>query len=241
VLKEQVALLIELQKLDDEILQEALKKKELPEKIERLREEIRSREAAVLEKRNLAEAARQSLKENERELKRLAESLSKGKSRLSEVKTNKEYQAMLKEMDTIAEASEAVEDRILRDYERVDECRRVLEEAEAAWRGFQEMHEGEILEIEREIGKIDLRLEEIQKKHQGAREKIRPELIRRYDMIRQRRNGKAVVSVWKEVCGGCHVNIPPQLYNNLIRHEEFILCPHCNRILYWENRDGQGQ
>ncbi|HPC04989.1 MAG TPA: C4-type zinc ribbon domain-containing protein [Syntrophales bacterium] len=240
-MKEQVALLIELQKLDDEILQEALKKKELPERIEKLREEIRSREAVVLEKKDLSEAARQSLKESERELKRLAESLSKGKSRLSEVKTNKEYQAMLKEMDAIAEASETVEDRILRDYERVDETRRVLEEAEAECRNYRERHEGEIFEIEKEIGKIDLRLEEIQKKHSGAREKVRPELIRRYDMIRQRRNGKAVVSVWKEVCGGCHVNIPPQLYNNLQRHEEFILCPHCNRILYWEDRNGQGQ
>lgn len=240
-MKEQVALLIELQKLDNEILREAVKKKELPEKIENLREEIRSRETAVLEKRTLAETARQSLKENEKELKRLAESLSRGRTRLSEVKTNKEYQAMLKEMDTLSEASEAVEDRILQDYERLDESGRLLEEAEAEFRACRESREGEIREIEREIGKIDIQLAEIQGKHDVVRAKIRPELARRYDMIRQRRNGQAVVSVWKEVCGGCHVNIPPQLYNNLIRHEEFILCPHCNRILYWENRDEQGQ
>jgi predicted nucleic acid-binding Zn-ribbon protein len=47
-----------------------------------------------------------------------------------------------------------------------------------------------------------------------------------------------VVAVWKEVCDGCHMSIPPQLYNELQKSNELITCPSCSRIIYWENRNG---
>ena len=49
--------------------------------------------------------------------------------------------------------------------------------------------------------------------------------------------GVAVVSVWKEVCDGCHMSIPPQLYNELQKSTRLLTCPNCNRIIYWENRN----
>ena len=239
-MKEQVSLLIELQKLDDEIRRETVKKTELPERIEKLKEEIRFHEVMVEEKKSLAESLQRSLKENENELKRLGDTLGKVKGRLFEVKTNKEYQAMLKEMDAITEASDAVEDKILQYYDQVDGSLKALDEVKREYEAYQRKHEGEIGNIEKEIAMIDRILEDIQEKYREARERIRADLIRRYDLIRQKRNGKAVVAVWKEVCGGCHMNIPPQLYNNLQKYEDIILCPHCNRIIYWENRNDEG-
>jgi len=240
VLKEQVSLLIELQKIDDRMRREAVKKTELPERIRILKEEIRQREARVAEKQDMAESLQRSLKENENELKRLGETHRKVKGRLFEVKTNKEYQAMLKEMDTITEASDAVEDRILQYYDQVEEALGALDEAKREYEAHRRVHEGEIGKIEDEIAMIDRVLEETREQYAQVRGKIRPELIRRYDLICQKRNGKAVVAAWKEICAGCHMNIPPQLYNNLRKHEDIISCPHCNRIIYWENRDEEG-
>jgi len=239
-LKKQVSLLIELQKLDDEIRRETVKKTELPERIRKMKEEILFRETLLEEKKGIAESLQRSLKENENELKKLGDTLRKVKDRLFEVKTNKEYQAMLKEMDAITEASDAAEDNILRYYDQVDASLKALDQAKTEYETNQRMHEGEIGKIEGEIAMIDGILKEIQEKYTEVRGKIRPDLIRRFDLIGQKRNGKAVVSVWREICGGCHMNIPPQLYNNLRKYEDIILCPHCNRIIYWEDRSDEG-
>ena len=47
------------------------------------------------------------------------------------------------------------------------------------------------------------------------------------------RNGKAVVETKSEVCLGCHMNIPPQLFNDVKKNEEIVICAYCNRILYY--------
>ena len=69
--------------------------------------------------------------------------------------------------------------------------------------------------------------------------KISADLLRKYEQIRGIRRGLAVVSCWKEVCDGCHMSIPPQLYNELQKSKTTLYtCPNCNRFLYWENRNG---
>ena len=101
------------------------------------------------------------------------------------------------------------------------------------------LHERNIKKVEQELNSIDDLLVEMRGKSDEAKEKVDAELLKRYNIIRQKMNGMAVVPVWKEICGGCHVNIPPQVYNELQRSEELILCPNCSRIMYWENRDNE--
>jgi len=62
-------------------------------------------------------------------------------------------------------------------------------------------------------------------------------LLEKYERIRNRNGGIGVVSVWKAVCNGCHMNIPPQLYNELQKSSELMICPNCNRIIYYQNKD----
>ena len=63
---------------------------------------------------------------------------------------------------------------------------------------------------------------------------LKPDVRRRYEMIKVRRNGVAVVSARSAICSGCNMNLPPQLFNELQRSDELIYCPNCNRIIYWE-------
>ena len=57
---------------------------------------------------------------------------------------------------------------------------------------------------------------------------------RRYEMIFSRRGGVAVVAVRGGTCQGCHMHVPPQLYNLIQRNEQLILCPNCQRMLFWQ-------
>jgi hypothetical protein len=58
-------------------------------------------------------------------------------------------------------------------------------------------------------------------------------MFKRYEFIRQRRNGTAIAPVREGVCLGCNMNVLPQQFIDLQKGEEILQCPHCQRILYW--------
>ncbi len=120
-MKTQIALLIDLQKIDQEIRTLNTKKQTLPEKARELDQDFQARKDKVEEERKGLEGLNKLHKEKESELKQGQEKLRKAKERLLEVKTNKEYQAMLTEIDTIEKSSGRIEEEILVLYDRIDE------------------------------------------------------------------------------------------------------------------------
>ena len=236
-MKQQVDLLVELQQIDSERKRIETKKHDLPVELERLKTTLRDFEEKVEEERKKIEDLyeRHRLKENE--LKKGNETLKKTKSRLFEVKTNKEYQALLKEIEVVNGRNDELESEIINVLEAIDTVKEQLEQEEKEYTVFRSECESDIGKIEEELNSIDSVLITIQKKYGDVKELIHADHLRRYDIIKQKRNNRAVVPVWKEICGGCHMNIPPQMYNNLQKYEELMLCPHCNRIIYWDNRD----
>ncbi|HBH86717.1 MAG TPA: hypothetical protein DDY17_03820 [Syntrophaceae bacterium] len=175
--------------------------------------------------------------ENEDKLKRGADALRKAKERLLEVKTNKEYQAILKEIETIEKKNSDIEDEIISVMEDIDHVRVELKTKEKEFDNRKSQYEREKQIIAKEISQIDVDLTEYQQKSNDLRRHVHSELQKRYETIKGARNGLAVVSAWKEVCGGCHMNIPPQLYIELQRSIELLFCPNCNRIIYWFNQN----
>jgi len=233
-LKEQIALLIDLQKIDQEIKTLNIKKQTLPEKASELDQDFKARKEKAEEERQGLEGLNKLHKEKESELKQGQEKLRKAKERLLEVKTNKEYQAMLTEIDTVEKSNGRVEEEILVLYERIDEKKGSVKSHEKDFGQYLAGYEEERRRIDEEIASIDGALEEQKKKFDSLVPGLRPELLRRYEMIKGRRNGVAVVSARNAVCSGCNMNLRPQLYNELQRSEELICCPNCNRIIYWD-------
>jgi predicted nucleic acid-binding Zn-ribbon protein len=233
-LKKQIALLIELQKIDQDIKILNTKKQTLPEKASELDQALQARKEKTEEERQGLEGLNKLHKEKESELKQGQEKLRKAKERLLEVKTNKEYQAMLTEVDTVEKSNGRIEEEILVLYDRIDEKKGFVKGHEKDLKQYQGSYETERKQIDAELSSIDGELEIQQKKYEALVPGLKPELLRRYEMIKGRRNGVAVVSARNAVCSGCNINLPPQLYNELQRSEELICCPNCNRILYWD-------
>jgi predicted nucleic acid-binding Zn-ribbon protein len=153
-----------------------------------------------------------------------------------EVKTNKEYQAMLKEMETIENKNSEIEDEIISGLDQIDRMRAEVRAKEKDFETRRSQYEKEKKKIEKEINQLDQDLHDSEKRTDVLRKQIRDELLKRYETIKGRRNGVAVALVWKEVCGGCHMNIPPQMYIELQRSSELLTCPNCNRIVYWHDQ-----
>lgn len=240
-MKEQIALLIALQALDSETVHLLGRKQTLPERIRELEEmQRRKQEAVDACGIALAELLKKRQDQEER-LKRGAEGLKKAKQRLLDVKTNKEYQAILKEMESIESLQGKTEDDIISLLEQADRMRGDLkngeEELSVSKKAFEEEKRG----LENELQSLDVELARLEEQRRTLVAGLPADLVRRYETIRERRNGVAVISVWKEVCNGCHMNIPPQMYIELQRSQELRTCPNCHRIIYWQNEAAKGE
>lgn len=234
-MKEQIALLIALQALDSETVNIVAKKQLLPERIRLLEETYQKRQSAVDEAKQTLEDLVKRHRDQEEKLKRGAEGLKKAKQRLLDVKTNKEYQAILKEMESLESSQGKIEDEIISLLDQVDHQKVHLQNVEKEFSTDLTADEMERKELEGQLQSLDGALIRFQKKRQVLLEKLPGALVKRYEMIRQKRNGLAVISVWKESCNGCHMNIPPQMYIELQRSQELRTCPNCHRIIYWQS------
>jgi predicted nucleic acid-binding Zn-ribbon protein len=87
-------------------------------------------------------------------------------------------------------------------------------------------------QLEQEIHGIDEAVSEAATRRQSIASQVTRDLISRYELIFSRRGGTAVVEVNAGICQGCFMNIPPQLWNEMIRNEKLHLCPSCQRIVF---------
>ncbi len=233
-MKNQIALLIDIQKIDQVVRILNTKKQTLPEKAAELDESFRSSKERMDEERTGLEGLNRLHREKETELKTGQDKLRKARERLQEVKTNKEYQAMLTEIDTIEQTNGKMEEEILVLYDRIDERKGALKTHEKEFEQVRVTFEVERKKIDEEIATLDGALQEQKDRFDALIGNLEPDLRRRYEMIKVRRNGIAIVAVRKGICSGCNMNIPPQLYNDIQRSEQIHCCPNCNRILYWD-------
>jgi len=96
-----------------------------------------------------------------------------------------------------------------------------------AWKQKQEAMQSQICGIEETVSEAFTR-------RQSIAAQIAKDLISRYELIFARRGGMAVVEVAGGICQGCYMNIPPQLWNEIIKSEKVNLCPSCQRIVYYK-------
>jgi len=226
--------LIALQKIDTETQKVLQSRKDLPLRLARLDTDFAAVREALEEERNRLEVKNQTHRELEEALKKGMEQLRKTRDRIHEVKSNKEYQAVLKEIETLEQKHGIVEDKIITILEEIDAMKTSLAIREGEFQASGRRYEEEREKLEKRIGSIESQLQERQRQGESMREKIPKNVLKRYDMTKNVNQGLAVVSAWKETCDGCHMSIPPQLYNELLEDtEELIMCPNCRRIIYW--------
>ena len=162
------------------------------------------------------------------------EKIKRAEGRMFEVKTNKEYQALLSEIEAIKEANNQEEEEILQVMDEIDELRKKLLKREREVAITLEKIEGEKKVIQGRIAQGDLALKRQTERREALSKQLDSNLFKLYNTLKEKRQGVGVVNVKNETCQGCFVNIPPQMYIDVQRNSDLIRCPNCNRILYWD-------
>jgi len=237
--KKNLLLLIKLQECDSQLVGLSTKKIKLPEKIAKLDDEFNLFKNGIEQNKRKHDELKARHIESENKIKKINEGMVKTKERLLEVKNNKEYQAMLKEIE-IAESSRGdIETEIISILEELDKLSILVKKDEEILSQHRKEYEAEKKIIEADLNAIDADAASWEQKRADLRKDVSADILARYEKVKNRNNGVGVISVWKEVCNGCHMNIPPQLYNELQKTTELLSCPNCNRIMYFQNMEKQ--
>jgi predicted nucleic acid-binding Zn-ribbon protein len=237
-LKEKMKLLINLQDFDTRMGYILAKKEEGPKKIERLEQRLTDVEMELAEETRQIEAFTRNRREMEQRIEDAENKLKKSNIKLSSIKSNKEYDAAMKEIDDLQKAKFLLEEKAIIMMEQLEaleaNCAAGREKAAEMRRQFEMDRDA----VTRSIKALEQDLHALQQERLGVSRAVDAGLLKRYDTLRERRGGIAVSPVIQGVCQTCHIRIPPQEFNELIRGDQLMSCPHCARIIYWGG-DGQ--
>lgn len=233
-LKEQISKLIELQTVDAQIYRLLAEKEAQPETIAQLDQSLDEK------KKNLAEAEKKLLdlqkqkKERELDLGAKEETIKKTQTQLYQLKTNKEYAAMLKEIAGIKADISTIEDKIIVIFDQLDAGKAQVEKEKQVLAQEEKIINAEKNKIQLRCKEIDDKLAQLKVEREKITPNIDKKIFNQYERVLKGREGLAIVPVKNYSCGGCFMNVPPQVVNLIRMYERIVTCEVCQRILYIE-------
>jgi hypothetical protein len=231
-LKQELAILIRLQGIDLELRKINEEKSSAPKNLEDLQEQLSSKEAELdeLNERVTEIQKRKVDVEDEFELENIR--LGKSQKKLSSLKTNREYQALQKEINEIKKTNTDREDEILAIMEEISSLQEQIEERNKQVKQYRKQIRAEKKRVQEVEERLDAKIIDLTEERQAVSKDISSNLLSKYNFLKDRRDCVAVAAVTDGVCSACNMNIPPQLFNELLRDEKILTCPSCQRLIY---------
>ena len=231
--------LVELQKFDLRIIEITDQRRKIPDRLHIA--ETPLREAAQLLKDTTAavEALVKERRSHEKDLEAHEAQTEKMKSRLSELKTNKEYQAHLFEIELSNKKRGDFEEKILLCMEKIDQLQRTAKEAQEKVTAAEKVFTQEKQALDEQERTLAAELAQLEAQQREAAAQVDKGLLERYAQLKASRKDHALAAVRDGICSGCRLQIPPQLIAEVKRSEDLHVCPYCRRMLYWEGEAGE--
>ncbi len=236
-MKEQIRLLEELQEIDKRISSLERENEFFPKEMERLDEGLGEEEKLVIEVREIIEGHEKEKRDKDDELSFNNEQLHMFEGRLKEIKTNTEYQASLREIDTSKKRNLEIENELLELMEQVETESSKLKELEETFneKKAEAVKEQQALKDNHEEGQKKLK-KVVLKRGKKVKE-IDPKVSKLYETLKPRLGGQVLAAANAGACSGCNMHIPPQLINDAMRLERIYQCPNCLRIIVAEPQE----
>lgn len=221
-----------LQAIDSDIDKLQILKGELPMEVKDLEDEIAGLGIRV----GKLEGAIQDLEtEKTNHLNKIKEAeilAERYKKKMDEVKNNREFEALTKELEFQELDIKLSTKKIKTAEANIEMKKESLTNAQEKWEEKKQDLEAKKVELEKIKEKTDKEEIKLNKKADKQRKVIEDRLLRAYDKVRAAyRNGLAVATVERDSCGGCFNKIPPQIQLEIGMRKKIIACEHCGRVL----------
>lgn len=224
--------LIQLQEIDAEIAAVNALLDAIPLKIKAIEAEIKTTEAVVAGSKDKLAVNQKKRRDLESEVKSIREQTAKYKRQLNDVKTNKEYSSLLKEIEETDHRIAKIEEDILNEMIAADDIEKEIKSSvkkQAEEEGKLKTEQARILSEQKDVEKKKAGLE----KDRGALLPLIPaEQLNLYQRIAKKTAGVALSPVTDDFCSICQLRVRPQMLDELWEMKEIITCEACGRILY---------
>lgn len=240
-MKEQIDILVKLQKIETEAEKIKAGLGQVSARLEKLDDELRDLEQSLKDEESGFDELKKKYRDYESEAQVSVARVEKSKVKLRSVKTNKEYKAMLKEIEDQETRNSEIEDQMLECLDRLDEVENNIARKKEDYRTLSDRIQSEKDRIDQEAQLQKKKLAELDADREEVSRMVEPQLLEKYNLVKSQQGaGLAIAPVKNAVCYGCNLNLPPQMYNELHRRDALMFCPHCHRIVYWEEQPESG-
>ncbi len=225
--------LIQLQRLETASEEARRRIADHPARTQALDARLQSaRDALAGIKARLATAADKRRTE-EKEVASVQTRLAKYKDQLLEVKTNREYTAMLHEIEAAQNDIRTREDRILEIMLESDELNAGLKKSEAELKTAEKEISAERTALDTEMSTLQAEIGKASEERRKLTSEIDRHVLSTFETVAKSRKGVAVAEAKNGLCTICHVRLRPQVFNEIRRNASIIQCDSCRRILYY--------
>jgi uncharacterized protein len=228
----QIEILASLQNIDREIKEQKGRKQGLLSELEIKEKEIRAKKREIEALTAIFSEKEKLRTEKDRFFQDEGKKAMEKRMRMNRIKNAKELQALQREIEMMRQTNGELEEELIRIMQEIDTVKAQIQAKEAEMATMQEDWLKKQKELENQIHDIDEAVSQAATRRQSIASQVAGDLISRYELIFSRRGGTAVVEVSAGICQGCFMNIPPQLWNEIIRNDKLHLCPSCQRIVF---------
>lgn len=232
ITRDQIELLVELQQKEVEAARLQSELDQIPAKTDLMTSDLKEFEEAIEAQTAALNELKKGYRSFDIQIQENQTRIKKREEQLRAVTTNKEYQAILREIAEIKKADSRIEDETLECLDKIDETAKAVKEKEETYAAEEEVVNKKKADLEAESEKQRKILNRLLSEKDSLSGKIDPDLMKKFDFIKTQARGIAIVEVTDAVCQGCNMNIPPQMYNELHKEDELRSCPHCHRMIY---------
>lgn len=233
-LKTQMDSLIKLQAIDTKIYDLKAEKESKPQEIKALEDSFQEKKQSLANLEKAFLDLQKQRKERELELASKEEGAKKLQAQLYQLKTNKEYQAMLQQIEDAKADASVIEDKILEIFNQSDKVKSDIQQEKQKLQEEEAKLNSQKKQVEDRVKEIDGCLAQLEAQRKQLIPDIEPKIFSQYERILHNRDGLAIACVRDNSCGGCNMFVPPQTINLIKMYERIITCEICNRILYIE-------
>lgn len=230
--KDQIKRLVELQAMDIEVYRFKVQLREKPAEIKALDAEFEAKKSGLKQREEELKAIQLAQKNNEGELKVKEEAIVKADGQLLQLKTNKEYQIKLLEIESIKADKSLIEEKILLGFDQVEAARKAVDAERAVIASCEKEFAVRKKKIEDDIAIAQDQMKVKESQRSRLTPDVRPDLLARYERILENKEGLAIVPVVDRACGGCFMHLTEQRINEIKRRDEIVTCDMCARIVY---------
>jgi len=238
-MKEDLELLLKLQVLDYDRGELERSKEYIPDMMENLRREISENEENYRNNEKELTEATATQKNLELEISSLQDNLKKLKSQMMAIKTNKEYDALVSQIDAIKESINEKETDLLETIERVEILESSIDEFRKKSIEIKKLNDDQLSILQEKMDSVGTKIQMKDDERQNITVRVPKRILSIYERIRKSRGGSVVVAVKKRACGACFKALPPHRIQELKRGDQLISCDNCGRLLIWQNGNSE--